>query len=115
VVADEEALVRNQMPDTTKRGLTPLWYYRSKLLQYRGVRPPLSGRGLLEGALEERGEDDLGLGAGDARVVAEALEGLFEVGGVTRSDVQHGARLAGHRVWRSTASRTSADAILPSV
>src|SRR5688500_12276973 len=59
---------------------------------------PLWGRWFLEGALEERREDDLGLRAGDARVVAEALERLLEVGGVARADVDDRARLARHRV-----------------
>ena len=51
-----------------------------------------------EGALEQRREHDLRLRAGDARAVAQALERLFQVGGVAGADVHDRARLSRHRV-----------------
>ena len=49
---------------------------------------------LAERALEQRREHDLGLRAGDARAVAQALERLLEVRGVARAHVHDRARLA---------------------
>ena len=64
-----------------------------------GRKGPVVTRGrLLERPLEQRREHDLGLGAGDARVVAEALERLLEVRGVAGADVEDRARLPGDRV-----------------
>src|SRR4051794_11531621 len=64
------------------------------------VRPAAALRGgrLFERALEQRGQHDLRLGARHARMVAQALQGLLEVGGVACADVQHRAGLPRHRV-----------------
>ena len=53
---------------------------------------------LLDRALEQGRQHDLGLGAEDPRRVAQPLERLLEVLGVARVEVEDRARLAGDRV-----------------
>ena len=55
-------------------------------------------RRLLERPLEQRRQHDLRLRAGHPGVVADPLERLLEVRGVTRADAQDRARLARHGV-----------------
>ena len=65
----------------------------------RGCRPPNSAYSS-NGRSNSVESTICGLRAGDARVVADALERLLQVRGVARADVDHRARLARDGVGR---------------